>query len=94
MIVFTFRNLGLQDALTVLIEYDIGYVYQEDGVEDLREALQEYFDSISEQDRDDIATNYILTHYLSEEARAQGRGINDVRDFLDWFDDEIVSWDY
>lgn len=79
--------------------YDNGQRSLSEGNELMRGKLREAIDDGNERKPHQlisdrirlILSRYVRDHYLTEEALAQGYGIEDVAEFIRWLDDYGVS---
>lgn len=80
---FHYRGWKLFDAIDALLAYDGGAV--DSGVcdEQMKSAVADYFASL-DQSEFRIACARYARNLLTDESLAQGYGLDDVRNFVEW----------
>lgn len=75
------ENEELFDIIDGIHAYDIGFT--DSGISDplKREIIS---DMLKQEDSMKILSQYVDEYFLSEEAMADGYGLEDVKEFIDW----------
>ncbi len=78
----------LNEAIDALMAWDLGCV--DSGVKDarLKRSVGEYLKSLDDKEFR-FATGEFARKYLSEEGLSKGYGLEDVRSFIRWLDEEF-----
>jgi hypothetical protein len=82
---FSCGDVSLFEAMDALMAYDLGAWDSGDGDENTREVVKAYLARL-EDDRLRRACAVFARRYLTDEAIAEGYGINDVGEFAEWVD--------
>jgi len=86
---FNYKGWQLGEALDALFAYDMGAT--DSGVHDdeMKDAIAEYMDSLTDRARSDLLCDHLIEHFVGPEARASGYGIEDAWHFLRWLQDDM-----